>query len=79
MGDIDTSRRRRQGVQTGYGLKPPSRGRTRMRMPGVFPKGTGDPTLPPLHDAETPGAYEGGAPNNNEYRISVISPKRLVK
>ena len=31
-----------------------------MGVPGVTPKGIGDPTLLPPHDADTPGAYEGG-------------------
>lgn len=48
------------GVQTRCEVKPPSRGWTRMGVPGVTPKGIGDPTLLPPHDADTPGAYEGG-------------------
>ena len=31
-----------------------------MGVPGVTPKGIGDPTLLPPYDADTPGAYEGG-------------------
>ena len=42
-----------------------------MGVPGVTPKGIGDPTLLPPYDADTPGAYEGGAPNNNKDNVVI--------
>ena len=42
-----------------------------MGVLGVTPKGIGDPTLLPPHDADTPGAYKGGAPNNNKDNVVI--------